>query len=79
MPSVSELYLAHVQVLTERAESGDEIARTSLACMALLNEGWRYGDADPDEGEDTPARESAKIIRMADYWPVHFDPPPPAA
>lgn len=78
MPTISELYLAHIEDLTARADRGDESARKTLACISLITSGWRYGDPDPDESEAT-LRESAKIIRMADYWPVHFDPPPPAA
>lgn len=41
-------FVAHVKDLERRAIEGDEHAVKSLACMALLVEGWR--PADPDGG-----------------------------
>lgn len=48
--TLSEHYKAHVELLERLAEAGDEMATRSLACLALLAEGWRYGDPDPSEG-----------------------------
>lgn len=51
-------FVAHVRSLEARCIAGDEDATKSLACMALLAEGWRPGDDDPDGGE---------IIDLAQY------------
>lgn len=48
--TISEHYKAHIDLLEAMAEAGDEVAVKSLACLALLAEGWRYGDPDPDDG-----------------------------
>lgn len=52
--SVSELYYEHAKELERRAEAGDEFATKSLACLALICEGWRYGDPDPEDPDDGP-------------------------
>jgi hypothetical protein len=49
--SISELFNEHVEHLVAQAENGDIDARKSLACLALLGEGWRYGDPDPRDPE----------------------------
>ena len=48
--TVSDHYREHVEMLEKLADAGDEIAAKSLACIALVCEGWRYGDPDPDDG-----------------------------
>ena len=52
--TTSEAYRAHVELLQDLAEQGDETAAKSLACLALLSEGWRYGDPDPLAPDDGP-------------------------
>lgn len=47
--TISEHYREHVALLERLSEDGDEIAAKSLACLALLATGWRYGDPDPDD------------------------------
>jgi hypothetical protein len=50
MGQTSELFKAHVDELTRRVEEHDDVfAQKSLACLALLAEGWRYGDPDPTD------------------------------
>lgn len=44
-----DAFTAHVRQLEQRACSGDEDAAKSLACMALLVEG--FPSPDPDGGE----------------------------
>ena len=50
--TVSDHYRAHVELLERLAEAGCEMSAKSLAALALLAEGWRYGD--PDPVDDTP-------------------------
>lgn len=50
--TITEIFLQHVKILTGMSERGDEVATRSLAAMALLAEGWRPGDPDPDNGPD---------------------------
>lgn len=52
MGETSRLYREHVETLLAAAEAGDEIAAKSLACLALVCEGWRYGDPDPTDPPD---------------------------
>lgn len=52
MGETSRLYREHVERLLAAAEDGDETAARSLACLALVCEGWRYGDPDPTEPPD---------------------------
>jgi hypothetical protein len=47
--TISELFKGHVDELLRRANSGDEFAGKSLACLSLLTDGWRYGDPDPTD------------------------------
>lgn len=47
---VSEIMRRHVAYLEELAASGDEMAMRTLGCMALLAQGWNYGDPDPVDG-----------------------------
>ncbi len=42
--TTSEQFKAHVLILEAKALSGDEFATRSLCAMAMLAEGWRYGD-----------------------------------
>lgn len=48
---VKAAFVQHVQDLELRAINGNEDAVLSLACMALLVEGWRPSDPDPGGGE----------------------------
>lgn len=68
--SVSELYYEHVKELERRAEAGDEFATKSLACLALICEGWRYGDPDPEDPDDDGpggGEEVEEIIDLSAY------------
>ncbi len=48
--TISEMFKAHVDRLTELSDAGDDVATRSLAALALLASGWRYGDPDPKDG-----------------------------
>jgi len=50
--TISEVFKAHVDYLEALAEAGDEMATRTLGCMALLAQGWHYGDPDPVEPPD---------------------------
>lgn len=50
---VYEAFCKHVKKLERRGLKGDKDAIRSLACMALLAEGWRPG-IPPDDGENIP-------------------------
>ena len=66
--SISDLFKAHVDALIELSDAGDCMATKSIACMALLAEGWRCGDPDPaDPPPDDGGGEDAEsnIIRFA--------------
>lgn len=52
--TLTDAFIAHKQDLEARAIQGDEIAEKSLACITLLECGWREGDPDPDDGGDGP-------------------------
>ncbi len=52
MSELDQIFFDHVEVLTGMSERGDEVATRSLAAMALLANGWRPGDPDPDRGPD---------------------------
>ena len=62
--STSEAFKAHVDELERRAEGGDSFAAKSLAALALLAEGWRYGDPDPT---DPPPDDGGEPINLAAY------------
>lgn len=68
--SISELYYEHVAELERRSLAGDEFATKSLACLALIYEGWRYGDPDPydpddpDGGDEVPEVDDGKVIQF---------------
>lgn len=47
---MSEILRRHVAYLESLAVAGDEMATRTLGCLALLAQGWRYGDPDPVEG-----------------------------
>lgn len=55
--SLTDFFADHIAKLEKMGEGGDEFAYKSLACMILLNAGWKYGDPDPrdpgspDDGE----------------------------
>ena len=46
MPTTRELFEAHVNAVLAKAEDGDDFAIKTLACMALLAEGFPDGDGD---------------------------------
>lgn len=46
--TLSDHYKAHIESLAQRQDDGDEEAGKSLAIIALLNQGWRFGDDDPE-------------------------------
>jgi hypothetical protein len=48
---VEKAFRDHIAKLGKLAEGGDKDAIRSLACMALLVEGWRCSPDDPDDGE----------------------------
>lgn len=48
----SRAYKALVDELTEKMDQGDEFAQRVVGAMALLAEGWRYGDPDPIDPDD---------------------------
>lgn len=50
-------FVAHIREIEKRAVDGDQHAAKSLACLALLMEGWRPGP--PDGG--------GEIIDFAPY------------
>jgi hypothetical protein len=64
MNSLSEHFFDHIEALERLALAGDELATRSLACMALLIEGWRYGDPDP---VDSPPDGGGEVINL-DLW-----------
>jgi hypothetical protein len=64
MSETSRLYREHVERLMALCESGDENAARSLACLALVCEGWRYGDPDPT---DPPDGGGCEVIDLTAY------------
>ncbi len=64
--SVSEHFREHINELERRAASGDEFAVRSLCCLALVLDGWRYGDPDPDDPGDGPDG-GEEIIDLSAY------------
>ncbi len=48
---MSEILRSHVAYLESLAAAGDEMATRTLGCMALLAQGWNYGDPDPVDGD----------------------------
>jgi len=52
------LFVAHVKDIEARALAGDQHAIKSLACLALLSEGWR--PSSPDGGEVIDFRQFLK-------------------
>ena len=65
MNPTSEAYRRHLEELEFLAIEGDEFAIKTLACITLLLEGWRYGDPDPDDGDDGPG--GGEVIYL-DQW-----------
>lgn len=64
--TLNDAYSEHVAILVRLAEDGDEVAGRSLACLALLAEGWRYGDPDPSDGpDDDGGGEPCVVIELA--------------
>lgn len=64
MTATSEQFREHIEQLERLAISGDELAIRSLSCMALLVNGWRYGDPDPTD----PAPDGGgEIITLDDF------------
>jgi hypothetical protein len=66
MKTISELYREHVEELQRLASCGDEFATKSLACLALVCEGWRYGDPDPED--DGPDDDGGETVVHLDDW-----------
>lgn len=69
--TTSDDFRTHVEALEAKSIAGDEEAVRSLAAMALLISGWRYGDPDPD---DTPPDDDGgidapdyNIVTLNDY------------
>lgn len=58
---VYEAFCKHVKKLERQARKGDKDAIRSLACMALLAEGWKP-DIPPDDGETIP-----EVIDLQEY------------
>jgi len=48
----SRAYKALVDDLIEKMDAGDDLAQRVIGAMALLAEGWRYGDPDPVDPAD---------------------------
>lgn len=66
--TTSDLFKAHVDELSRRSEAGDEFATRTLACLALVCEGWRHGDPDPDgDGTDPGDGEAAEDCQVIDF------------
>lgn len=63
----SELYREHVEELELRALAGDDFAIRSLACMALLARGWRYGNPDLTETPPDDGGGGENVFVLADY------------
>lgn len=66
--SISDLYCEHVKELHRRADAGDEFATKSLACLALVCKGWRYGDPDPYDGPDDDPGGGKNIVDFTLVW-----------
>lgn len=62
--STSEQFRDHIEALERLAMARDELATRSLACMALLANGWRYGDPDPT---DPSPDGGGEIITLDDF------------
>ncbi len=67
MKTISELYQEHVDELYHRAQRGDIGAAKNLAALALLCEGWRPGDDDP-EGDGGPDDDGGERETIADAY-----------
>lgn len=71
MNALSKKFREHVEFLQRMADAGCETSARSLAGMALLAEGWRYGDPDPDTpdgdggGKPIDDRPSVVLLRRA--------------
>lgn len=63
---VYRAFMLHVKKLEKQAIAGDKDAIRSLACMALLAEGFKYEGPDPDDGEDIHV-DGAEIIDFTKY------------
>lgn len=59
--TISKLYREHVERLLASCEAGDEYDCKSLACLALVCEGWRYGDPDPVDPDDPDGGETVDL------------------
>jgi hypothetical protein len=69
MPTDAQVYAAfmkHVKKLEAMAVNGDKDAVRSLACMALLAEGWRPGGPDGDGGKDADC-DNFNVIDFTKY------------
>lgn len=64
MGETSRLYREHVERLVALGDAGDREAIRSLACLALVCEGWRYGDPDPTDG---PPGGGGEVIDLRQY------------
>ncbi len=61
----SKAFKAHIDELRARAEGGDVVSIKSLSAIALLAEGWRYGD--PDPSDDPPNCGGESIVNLSAY------------
>ena len=64
MGEVSQAYKALVDELLTKAAAGDMFAFRCLGAMALVCDGWRYGDPDPTE---TPPSGGGEPVDLAAY------------
>ena len=63
MNKVSEEFKLLIEELVEKATAGDNVAAACLGAMALLADGWRYGDPDPS----APPNGGGEVINLSDY------------
>lgn len=59
----SRAYKSLVDELLEKMDQGDEFAQRVIGAMALLVDGWRYGDPDPIDPTDP---DGEPMIDMSD-------------
>lgn len=70
--NLTDEYRAHKDAMVALATSQDEviaaIAARSLACITLLESGWREGDPDPFGGDDGPG--GGEVIHLFKHLKV---------
>lgn len=67
--ATSRAFREHVDTLLSRALEGDDDANRSLACIALLAAGWRYGDPDPVDPDGPDGGETVDL----GGWDIEVD------